>query len=212
MVFLVAYGTFEVPSNYFLKRVTPSKWISFLMFSWGCITIGLGGVTNFASVAAVRFLLGAFEAGRSSTYPRRQQFTLVSGLFPGLVYYLTFWYRTEERSLRVALIFASATLGGAFGGALAFGIGHMDGINGLPGWRYLFILEGVPSAAGAVFVYFLLPDFPETVSWLSEEEKALARERLRLEGSHGHGQSLTWPEAKKTLMTWRLYVHYAVGS
>jgi len=63
MLFLVAYGIFEVPSNYFLKKVSPSKWISFLMFSWGATTMGLGGTRNFAGVAGVRFLLGMFEAG-----------------------------------------------------------------------------------------------------------------------------------------------------
>jgi len=63
MVFLIAYAIFEVPSNYFLKKLSPSKWIAFLMFSWGTITIGLGGTKNFASVTAVRFLLGVFEAG-----------------------------------------------------------------------------------------------------------------------------------------------------
>lgn len=69
MVFLIAYALFEVPSNYMLKRLKPSNWIAFLMLSWGAITMGLGGVQNFASVTVVRFLLGVFEAG----------------LFPGLV-------------------------------------------------------------------------------------------------------------------------------
>lgn len=69
MVFLIAYALFEVPSNYMLKRLKPSRWIAFLMLSWGAITMGLGGVQNFGSVTAVRFLLGVFEAG----------------LFPGLV-------------------------------------------------------------------------------------------------------------------------------
>lgn len=64
MVFLIAYAVFEVPSNYFLKKYKPSRWIAFLMFSSGAITIGLGGVQNYATVTAVRFLLGMFEAGK----------------------------------------------------------------------------------------------------------------------------------------------------
>lgn len=75
------------------------------MMSWGAVTIGTGGVRNYPGLVATRFLLGVFEAG----------------LFPGLVYYLTFWYRSDERSLRVALIMASSTLAGAFGGAIAYG-------------------------------------------------------------------------------------------
>lgn len=166
------------------------------MISWGALTIGLGGVNNYGELTAVRFLLGAIEAG----------------LFPGLVYYLTFWYRTSERSLRVALILASATLAGAFGGAIAYGVGQINGVNGVSGWRYLFYIEGAPSCASAFLVWFLLPDYPETASWLSEEEKELARERLAVEGSHGGSGGLTWAEAKKTLTDWRLYAHYIVSS
>ncbi|KUJ15966.1 MFS transporter-like protein [Mollisia scopiformis] len=194
MVFLIAYAIFEVPSNYFLKKLSPSTWISFLMFCWGAITIGLGGAHRFASVTVVRFLLGVFEAG----------------LFPGLVYYLTFWYRTEERSIRVACILASATLAGAFGGALAFAIGHMNQTNGLSAWRWLFIIEGIPSCLSSILVFFFLPDWPETAKWLTTEEKALAAARLRVDGSHGHGESLTWVQAKDTLTDWRLYAHYTV--
>jgi MFS family permease len=195
MVFLIAYAIFEVPSNYFLKRFSPSKWIAFLMFSWGAVTMALGGTNNFAGVTVVRFILGMFEAG----------------LFPGLVYYLTFWYRTDERSIRVAFILASATLAGAFGGAIAFGVGHMNGVHGLKAWRWLFILEGIPSCLSSILVFFLLPDYPETVKWLNSEEKKLATSRLEFEASHGHDESLTWKQAKETLTDWRLYGHYAVG-
>lgn len=84
MVFLVAYAVFEVPSNILLKKLRPSRWLAFLMFCWGVITMCMGATNSFASVTAVRFLLGVFEAG----------------LFPGLVYYLTFWYKHDERSVR----------------------------------------------------------------------------------------------------------------
>ncbi|KAJ5438712.1 uncharacterized protein N7458_009710 [Penicillium daleae] len=194
MVFLIAYAIFEVPSNYLLKKLRPSRWIAFLMFSWGAITMGLGAVHNYGELTGVRFLLGTVEAG----------------LFPGLVYYLTFWYRVSERSLRVALILASATLAGAFGGAIAYGVGQMNGAHGLSAWRWLFIIEGAPSCASAVLVWFFLPDYPETAHWLSTEEKELAKERLALEGSHGEAGGLTWEEAKKTLIDWRLYAHYAI--
>ena len=75
MIFLVAYTVFETPSNYMLKRFRPSRWLALLMFSWGAITMILGSVSNFGGLAGLRFLLGVFEAG----------------LFPGMVYFLTFW-------------------------------------------------------------------------------------------------------------------------
>ncbi|CAH0046289.1 unnamed protein product [Clonostachys solani] len=194
MIFLIAYAIFEVPSNYFLKKVRPSRWIAFLMLSWGSITVGFAGVQSYAGIVVVRFLLGVFEAG----------------LFPGLVYYLTFWYRPEERSIRVAAILASATLAGAFGGAIAYGVGHMNQVQGLSGWRWLFILEGLPSMLSAFFVWFALPDYPETASWLSVEEKELAAQRLSGHGSKGSSAAMTWDDAKSTILEWRLWCHYII--
>lgn len=111
----------------------------------------------------------------------------------------------------MAFILASATLAGAFGGAIAYGVGHMNQTHGLSAWRWLFILEGIPSCVSSIFVLFYLPDYPETSKWLTEEEKALATRRLATEGSHGHGENLTWEQAKETLMDWRLLAHYAVS-
>ncbi|KAL2832421.1 major facilitator superfamily domain-containing protein [Aspergillus cavernicola] len=194
MVFLIAYAVFEVPSNYFLKKLKPSRWIAFLMLSWGAVTMGMGGVHSYAQVTGLRFLLGVMEAG----------------LFPGLVYFLTFWYRNSERSIRVALVLASATLAGAFGGAIAYGVGHMNQIHGLSAWRWLFIIEGAPSCASAALVWFILPDYPESASWLSAEEKELAAQRLEVEGSKGGAKAMAWEDAKEVLVDWRLYAHYLV--
>jgi len=110
----------------------------------------------------------------------------------------------------VAFIVGCATLAGAFGGAIAFGVGHMDGVRGLQAWRWLFILEGIPSCFCAVLVYFLYPDFPETSKWLTAEERSLAVERIKGVASLGH-EKLTWAEAKATLVDWRLYLHHAVS-
>ncbi|KUI70534.1 hypothetical protein VM1G_05735 [Cytospora mali] len=194
MGFLVAYGLFEVPSNVLLKKLRPSRWIAILMFGWGACSMGLSGAHNYGTVVGVRFVLGIFEAG----------------LFPGLVYYLTFWYRSDERSIRVAFILASATLAGAFGGAIAYGVGHMNQVHGISAWRWLFIIEGAPSCLSAFFVLFFLPDYPETVVWLSEEERTLALRRLLLEGSKGLHKSNWWQDTKATLVDWRLWGHYAV--
>lgn len=164
------------------------------MFGWGACSMGLSGAHNYVTVVGVRFVLGVFEAG----------------LFPGLVYYLTFWYRSDERSLRVAFILASATLAGAFGGAIAYGVGHINQAHGLSAWRWLFIIEGAPSCLSALLVLIFLPDYPETVSWLSEEERALALCRLHVEGSKGLHESNWWGDAKATLVDWRLWGHYAI--
>lgn len=125
-----------------------------------------------------------------------------------LVYYLTFWYKSDERSVRVASILASATLAGAFGGAIAYGIGHMNGASGLSAWRWLFIIEGAPSCVSSLFVLFFLPDYPE--EYLKGREREISLARLKVEGSKSHHRSMTWQDAKTTLTDWRLYGHYLI--
>jgi hypothetical protein len=91
--------------------------------------------------------------------------------------------------------------------ALAFGIGHMNDAGGLEGWRWLFILEGVPSIICGIVIFFFLPQYPETASWLNEEEKKLQTSRMGINCSHG-GEKLKWEDAKHTLKDVRLWVHY----
>jgi MFS family permease len=112
--------------------------------------------------------------------------------------------------MRVAIILASATLAGAFGGAIAYGVGHMKMVQGLAAWRWLFILEGIPSCVSSVAVWFILPDYPEEASWLSTPERELAVARLEKEGSKGNAPSLNWGTTKATLLDGRLWVHYVI--
>ncbi|KAF8521883.1 MFS transporter [Hysterangium stoloniferum] len=191
MVFYLAYTIFEVPSNVMLKKFRPSRWIAFLMFTWGALTMGIGGVSNYGGLVALRFFLGAAEAY----------------VHPGLVYFLTFWYRPSERSLRVALILASSTLAGAFGGSIAFGVGKLNLSHGLEGWRWLFLVDGAPSCVCAIFVLLWFPDWPETAGWLTEPERELATCRLNGQASQGFSK-VTKKEMLNTLTDWRLYGHY----
>lgn len=125
-VFSLCYALFEVPSNWVMKHyVRPSLWLAFLLFAWGCVTIGFAGVQNYATVLSLRLLIGIFEAG----------------FFPGIVYFITIWYRHNERAVRIAMVVAFCNLAGAFGGAIAFGIGHVNGAGGLQGFRWLFIVS-----------------------------------------------------------------------
>jgi len=194
MVFLIAYTVFEVPSNYFLKLMGPSKWFAFIMVIWGGVSMCIGSVQNYAGLTAARFVLGIFEAG----------------LAPGLAYYVSFWYRSNERSIRLAFIYSTATLAGAFGGLVAYGISHMNRAGGLPAWRWLFILEGAPSILMGVLIFFILPDYPEGSKFLTPEESQLAVKRMQFNGSKGKAGTMTWADAKATLTDWRLYAHYII--
>ena len=118
-ILFVTYLAFEVPSNLVLKKFTPSRWIAFIAVAWGTIATLTGIVQSYGGLLACRVLLGVVEAG----------------LFPGLNVYLTMFYTRREIALRVGFLFVSAALAGAIGGLLAYGIGHMDGVAGLSGWR-----------------------------------------------------------------------------
>lgn len=102
------------------------------------------------------------------------------------------WYKRNEAQKRFSFFFNSTTLAGAFGGLLAYGLGHMDGLRGYRGWRWMFIIEGILTAVVAIAWFFLLPAFPEDVKWLNEEE----REYLRAKLAKGTGRSAT--QAKLT--------------
>lgn len=115
---------FEIPCNIILRRTTPKLWLPTLMLAWGIVATLLGVCQNLGGFIAARFFLGVTE----------------SGLFPGVVFYLSMWYKRTETHYRVALFFSAASLAGAFGGIFAYGIGFMKGVGGLNGWRWIFIL------------------------------------------------------------------------
>lgn len=124
-----------------------------------------------------------------------------------MVYCLTFWYRFEERAVRIALILAYAALGGAFDGAIAYGAGKLNNAHGLQAWRWFFLIEGAPSCAGAVLACVFYTDYPETARWLSAPQRTLAMERIRSVASLGQ-HKLTWGEARATLCDSRLCPHF----
>lgn len=106
----------------------------------------MGLVKDFRSLLVVRMALGLAEGG----------------LFPGVTWYITLWYRRHECGLRMAIFFSAATLAGAFGGLLARGISQMKGVGGRPGWAWIFILEGLATIIVAAFAKLLINDSPET--------------------------------------------------
>lgn len=124
----VAKVLFEIPCNIILKRTTPKIWLPTLMLTWGIVATLMGTSGSFAGIVVARFFLGVTE----------------SGLFPGVVFYLSMWYKRTEVLYRVALFFSAASLAGAFGGILAYGIGFMKGIGGYNGWRWIFIIVHLP--------------------------------------------------------------------
>ncbi|KAJ3098016.1 hypothetical protein HDU97_004376 [Phlyctochytrium planicorne] len=167
-VFFITYCIFEPVSNIILSRTSPSVWISRIAVTWGICAACLGAVNNYPGILSVRLLLGLCEAG----------------LVPGITYYCSFWYRKEELASRIALWFGGASLATAFSSLLAYGIQlNLDGQGNLPAWRWIFIIEGLPTILLGIATYFVLPNQPGTSTFLTEREREIAVNRLKLDVS-----------------------------
>lgn len=154
-ILFVPYIIFEIPSNIMLKKLSPHVWLSICIFSFGIIVIAQGFVKNYSGIIATRFFLGLTE----------------SGIFPGSFYLISFWYKHEEAQKRFTVYISSVILSSAFGGLLASGIANMDGVRGLANWRWIFILEGIATMFVGGMAFFLVTDFPQEATWLTEDEK-----------------------------------------
>ncbi|KAI9816601.1 MAG: hypothetical protein M1827_001734 [Pycnora praestabilis] len=188
-ILFVTYITSEVPSNLVLKKFRPSRYISAIATSWGIIATLTGLCQSYAGLIVCRILLGLIEGG----------------LFPGITVYLTFFYTKRELGLRIGYLFVSAALAGACGGLLGYAIGHMDGIAGQRGWRWIMILEGLPTFVLGIATWFLLADDPEHAYYLNSEEKALMIvRRERQIGQTTSAQEFHWKDVKEAFKDWKV--------
>ncbi|BEJ17499.1 hypothetical protein CspHIS471_0609000 [Cutaneotrichosporon sp. HIS471] len=187
LVFFVSYVVFEIPSNLVLKKLRPSIYIPVTMVVWALFQIFMGLVTNFGQLVALRFCLGMAEAG----------------LFPGLNFYLTGWYRRGELNKRVSFFFAGAVLAGAFGGALGYGFTKMDGIGGKAGWSWIFIMEGLLTLVAGVGSFWMIHDWPDRARFLTPIEREFVLLRLRQDTGLGTSGNFSWGVALSALKDWK---------
>lgn len=157
-LFFVAYFIFEVPSNLLMERVGARKIFVRIMFCWGLASSATMFVTTPAQFYFVRFLLGFFEAG----------------FMPGVMLYFTYWYPNSQRG-RIAGYFLSAVIvAGIVGGPVSgYILSAMNGVAGLKGWQWMFLLEGLPSSFLGIAAWFFLVDKPAQAAWLTDAEKAV---------------------------------------
>ncbi|KAF8645057.1 hypothetical protein AX16_008115 [Volvariella volvacea WC 439] len=190
-IFFFSYAIFEIPSNVFIKRLRPSIWLSFLMLFWGIVMTLQGVVQNFGGLMGMRWLLGMFEAG----------------LFPGVTYYLSCWYKRSEFGIRAAIFFSAATVSGAFGGLLAAAISNMDGVGGKPAWAWIFILEGLATVIAGAVSFWIIQDFPNMAKFLTEAERTVVIRRLQQDDQFSAaGEALKWKYIWKSLLDCKTWV------
>lgn len=174
-IFFIGYFIFEVPSNIILHKVGARMWIGRIMISWGILSAAMMYVSSEPMFYVMRFLLGVAEAG----------------FFPGIILYLTYWYPSQRRGRITALFMTGIALAGVIGGPLSGYIMKMfDGAQGLAGWQWMFLLEGVPSVILGVIVIIMLDDSIADAKWLSEEERAVLASNIQAEVQDKHDESI----------------------
>lgn len=175
-LFVIGYVLFEVPSNLMLYKFGARKWIARIMISWGIATSLMVLVGNEWQFYGLRFIIGAMEAGFA----------------PGVLYYLTLWFPANHRGRITSMLFLASAFSGLVGAPLSgLVLGHMDGVLGIRGWHWLFLLGGLPCIVLGVLVLKTLKDRIDDAGWLSTNEKALLTSRLSRHTPHtGAGHSL----------------------
>lgn len=175
-LFFLSYALFEIPSNLLLVRFGARRWIARIMITWGLLAMAMMFIRTPLQFYVVRFLLGFAEAG----------------FFPGVIFYLTHWFPAAQRGRAVSRFYAAAPLSIILMGLISGSLLRLDGLGGLRGWHWLFLLEGLPAVLTGILILCLLPDSPAASGWLTSEEKnwiarELANDASRLGEPKRHG-------------------------
>jgi sugar phosphate permease len=164
-IFFLGYCLLEMPSNVVLYRVGARVWLSRIMISWGLVSALTSLAVGPNSFYLLRALLGAAEAG----------------FFPGVAFYLSTWFPGEYRTRIIAWFMVAIPISSVIGGPASSLLLAMDGIWGLAGWQWLFIIEGIPAVVAGLCLLWFLSERPEDADWLTDDEKRIVRERLAAE-------------------------------
>lgn len=169
------------------------------MILWGLLTCLMSVIKSYAHLVVLRILVGSVEAGFA----------------PGVLLVLSSWYKRTEQSKRFGVYISAAVLSGAFGSLIAAGImDGLEGVHGLRGWRWLFIVEGAATIGFALIALFILPDFPATSRGLSERERQIAVARLATENvtavTEDSAPLSNWGAVKVASRDWRTWA-FVVG-
>jgi ACS family tartrate transporter-like MFS transporter len=161
-IFFFGYFLFEIPSNLILEKVGARVWIARIMITWGIISGLTALVTGTTSFLIVRFLLGAAEAG----------------FFPGMILYFTYWFPAEYRGRVISTLFIAQPVANAVASIVSAAILEMDGVLGIKGWQWIFIIEALPAVLLGLVILWAMTDRPARAGWLSPEERDWLQERI----------------------------------
>jgi ACS family tartrate transporter-like MFS transporter len=195
-IFFLGSALFDLPSNLLLARVGARSWIARIMVSWGIISLCMIFMRSPLSFYVLRFLLGVCEAG----------------FFPGIIFYLTYWFPSHHRARAVAKFMTATSIAGIVGGPLSGVLLRLDGWHGLAGWQWLFLAEGIPTILLGLSVLLVLKNRPADASWLQPEERDwLVQELQKDRDRFGATQHGALRDAFRLPMLWLLAGAYFVS-
>lgn len=179
-IFYIPFVLFAFPLSLVIKRYNAANIIPILMFTFGSISLLAASVFNYGSLMTARWFLGICE----------------SAFFPGIIYYLSTFYRRHELAGRLSVFYAAANIANAFSGLLSFGVFQIKHSK-LKGWQILFLIEGGATVIVSVFAFLYLPRSPETSRFLNEEERECARWRIETDSSAKSTEKVSFRDSIK---------------
>ena len=191
-IFFLSYTLLEVPSNLMLARFGARVWIARIMLTWGVLSSAMIFVDSAASFYVIRFLLGAAEAG----------------FFPGVILYLTQWFPQRERARAVGLFMTATAMAGVIGAPISSALLRMDGMWGLRGWQWLFLIEGIPAILLVPVVLVYMTERPADAKWLKADERAWLVREMEAEQVDTGQAIVTLRAALGTLRLWIIALPY----
>ena len=196
-MFFIGYCLFELPSNLALQKYGARRWLARIMITWGLAAAGTSLAVGPVSYNTIRFITGVAEAG----------------FYPGAIFYIATWFPVAVRGRILAWFVVAVPLSSVISGPVSTALLHMDGISGLAGWQWLFIIEGLPACVLGVITLRLLADRPEDAHWLSDDEKRALRAQLDAE-HHPQTKKDLWPALKdpRVLILSLAFFFFVTGS
>ncbi|KAI0103817.1 major facilitator superfamily MFS-1 [Nemania sp. FL0031] len=199
LLFFITYILFQPPATVLCRKLGPRPFLAFITVAWGIVLIGLGLVHNWGGLAALRIVLGLFEAG----------------FFPSVIYLLSTWYTRFEMGKRYAFFYVIGCLASAFSGIIAFGLIHLDGAGNLAGWRWIFVFEGLLTVVIGFGGYWLLVDFPDSDrkvwSFLNAKERAWVVQRVKADRGDSEVTSFDLRKFLGGAADWRIWAYGGMG-
>ncbi|KDQ18925.1 hypothetical protein BOTBODRAFT_28407 [Botryobasidium botryosum FD-172 SS1] len=190
LLFFVSYILVELPSNLFIRRFGPRKWLGVTAVLWGVVTLCTAFVNDWRQLAALRVLMGALEGG----------------FFPGCVYLISTWYVRREVQTRLAAFYLLSTFIAGFIIVLGYSFTLMEGLGGIRGWRWIYIMGGLITLVVALVANFVIVDFPDQNTFLTPEQTAFVHDRIQKDRNDAEYDPFTWDKLLKYAREPKLWI------